>query len=116
MPGCPKIAAEKVAKVPAEIGDEEVHGTEDAHHEVDFRRDDAAATRAHDLQAERLFEDAPEVKQPNERLTRTKRVPTSRHSPEDYDLNYVKGTQRETRAGLRHDAQPCPGGDGGEHN
>ena len=49
-----------------------------------------------DVQAERLFEAAPAVKELNEGLTRPRRVPkpNSRYSPEDYDLNYVRGTQR----------------------
>jgi hypothetical protein len=121
LPSCQRIDVEKVAKVPAEVreevSDEEVHGTEDAHHKVDIRQDDAATITQDDVQAERLFEDAPAVKEPNEGLTRPRRVPkpNSRYSPEDYDLNYVKA-HRGTRAGLRHDAQPCPGGDGGGHN
>jgi hypothetical protein len=46
---CPRVDVEKVAKVPAEICEEicddrfeEVHDTEEAHHEVDIRQDDAA--------------------------------------------------------------------------
>ena len=49
LPSCPRVDVEKVAKVPAEVREEvsddrfeEVHDTEDAHHEVDIRQDDAA--------------------------------------------------------------------------
>jgi hypothetical protein len=103
LPSCPRIDVEKVAKVPAEVREElnddrfeEVHNTEDAHNEVDIRQDDAATTIQDDVQAERLFEAAPAVKELNEGLTRPRRVPkpNSRYSPEDYDLDYVRGTQR----------------------
>ena len=80
MPSCPRVDVEKVAKVPADVREEvsndrfeEVHDTEDAHHEVDIRQDDAATMIQDDVQAERLFEAAPAVKELNEGLTRPRR-------------------------------------------
>jgi hypothetical protein len=111
LPSCPRVDVEKVAKVPAEVREEirddrfeEVHDTEEAHHEVDIRQDDAATRIPDDVQAGRRaeqdqegqFEAAPDVKELNEGSTRPRRVPkpNSRYSPEDYDLNYMRGTQR----------------------
>ena len=117
LPSSPRIVVEKEAEVPAEVDEEiiddqfeEVHDTEDV-------QDDATTTEQDDKQSERVFEDAPALKDLNEGWTRPRRAPqpNSRYSPEDYDLNYVKA-RRGARAGLRHEARSCPGGGGGGHN
>ena len=98
LPSCPRIDVENVTKAPAEVRREhnddrfeEVHDTEDVHNEVDIRQDNAAI-----IQDDRQIEAAIEVKDLNEGLTRPRRVikPNSRYSSEDYDLDYVKGTQK----------------------
>jgi hypothetical protein len=89
LPICPRIDVEKVAKVPAEVREEvnddsfkEVHDTDDT------------ATTIH------------------KGLTKHRRVPkpNSRYSPEDYDLNYVRGTQRnKSRPSPRCSTMPRSG-------
>ena len=111
LPSCPRVDVERVDKVPAEIGEEvrdvrfeEVHDTEEVHHEVDIRqdvattrvRDDAQAGGRADQDQEGLFEAATEVMEQDEGSTRPRRSPkpNSRNSPDDYDLNCVKGKPR----------------------
>jgi hypothetical protein len=58
LPSCPRVDVDRVDEVPVEIREEvcdvrfeEVHDTEDVHHEVDVRQDDATTKVKDDAQA-----------------------------------------------------------------
>ena len=90
LPSSPRIEVEKEAEVPAEVDEEiiddqfeEVHDTEDV-------QDDTTTTEQDDKQSERVFEDAPAVKDLNEGLTRPRQVP----KPRRLQPQLCEGTQR----------------------
>jgi hypothetical protein len=110
-PSSPPVQEEHVGETPAEVCEggrdvrfEEVHDTEDVHHEVDVRQDDKAVdvrdgaqVRGRDVRdQEGLFQNVTEDQEHNDGSTRPKRSPkpNPKYIADDYDLNYMGGKSR----------------------
>ena len=100
LPSCPRVDVDNVDEVPAEVCEgvcddrfEEVHDTEDVHHEVDVRQDDDATKVCDDAQAkgradcdqEGLFGPSPRLRS----MMKVQQDPEDRPSP-------IQGTAQTT--------------------